>query len=184
MLRCCIARCTNARLISLFREHFDHMPIMKRNLLLKLCSMSPCSWWRDRRSQWARRRKIEFVELLEAPWVMPEYENPAGSLIADGFRSVGIPPLKARVVSNSLAIRIRLVETRGFLTMLPGSMLHFGANRLPVKALPITLPIRSQPYEIVTLKNRTLSPVAKTFIECLRIMAKPLTKGRHRPARS
>jgi DNA-binding transcriptional LysR family regulator len=126
-------------------------------------------------SPWIRRRKIELEELLDAPWVMPEYDNPAGSLIADGFRSEGIP-LKARVVSNSLAIRIRLVATQGFLTMLPGSMLHFGANRLPVKALPVSLPIKSQKYEIVTLKNRTLSPVTKTFIERLRSLARPLNK--------
>lgn len=128
-------------------------------------------------SRWARQRKIELAELLDAPWVIPEYDNPAGALIAEGFRSEGIS-LKARVVSNSLAVRIRLVATMGFLTMLPGSMLHFGARRLPVKALPISLPIRSQRYEIVTLKNRTLSPIAKTFIESIRIVARPLSKGR------
>jgi DNA-binding transcriptional LysR family regulator len=130
------------------------------------------------KSHWARRRKIDFAELLDAPWVMPEYDNPAGFLIAEGFRSQGIP-LKARVVSNSLAIRIRLVATKGFLTMLPGSMLHFGAKRLPVKALPVTLPIKSQQYEIVTLKGRTLNAATKTFIECLRAAVKPLTKRRH-----
>lgn len=125
------------------------------------------------KSQWARRRKIKFADLLDAPWVLPEYDNPAGSLIADGLRSEGMP-LKARVVSNSLAVRIRLVSTQGFLTMLPGSMLHFGANRLPVKVLPVALPIKSQKYEIVTLTDRTLSPVAKTFIEALRTLARPL----------
>jgi len=157
-----------------FRSNADHdkefvsQTLFDESLFVVAGSQSP----------WARRRKIELAELLEAPWVMPEYDNPAGSLIADGFRSEGIPPLKAQVVSNSLAIRIRLCVTKGFLTMLPGSMLHFGANRLPVKALPVRLPIKSQPYEIVTLKNRTLSPVAKTFIECLRSIAKPLTKGR------
>jgi DNA-binding transcriptional LysR family regulator len=130
------------------------------------------------KSHWARRRKIELAELLDVPWVMPEYDNPAGSLIADGFRSEGIL-LKARVVSNSLAVRIRLVATKGFLTMLPGSMLHFGAKGLPVRALPVTLPIKSQKYEIVTLKNRTLSPVAMTFIESLRAMAKSLNKSPH-----
>jgi DNA-binding transcriptional LysR family regulator len=129
-------------------------------------------------SQWARRRKIELAELLEALWVLPESDTPPGSLIAEGFRSLGIPPLKARVVSNSLAVRIRLVVAKGFLTILPGSMLHFGADRLPVRALPITLPMKSQPIEIVTLRNRTLSPVARTFIECLRTAAKPLAKGR------
>jgi len=127
-------------------------------------------------SHWARRRKIELAELLDAPWVFPEHDNPAGTLIVEGLRSKGIP-LKARVISNSLAIRTRLVATQGFLTMLPGSMLHFGAKRLPVKALPVALPIKSQKYEIVTLKNRTPSPVAKTFIETLCIVARPLRKG-------
>jgi len=130
------------------------------------------------RSPWARRQKIELAELLEAPWVLPGSDTPPGLLIAEGFRSIGMPPLKARVVSASLAVRIRLVVTKGFLTMLPGSMLHFGAKRLPVKVLPVTLPMKSQPIEIVTLKNRTLSPVAMTFIECLHTIAKPLTKGR------
>jgi DNA-binding transcriptional LysR family regulator len=128
-------------------------------------------------SFWARRRKVTLDELLQSPWVLPAQDNPAGAIIAEGFRAMGIPPLKARIFSNSLAIRIRLVVNNDFLTMLPGSMLHFGAGRLPVKALPITLPMKSQPIEIVTLKNRTLSPVAKTFIECLRLVAKPLAKG-------
>jgi DNA-binding transcriptional LysR family regulator len=133
-------------------------------------------------SHWARRRKIELAELLDAPWVFPEYDNPAGALIAEGLRSKGVP-LRARVISNSLAIRLRLVATQGFLTMLPGSMLHFGAKRLPVKALPVVLPIKSQKYEIVTLKNRTLSPVAKTFIETLCSVARPLRKGSWRGRR-
>jgi DNA-binding transcriptional LysR family regulator len=130
--------------------------------------------------QWARRRKIELAELLDAPWVLPEPETPPGSVIAQGFRSMGLPPLKARVVSNSLTVRIRLVVANEFLTMLPSSMLHFGAKRLPVKALAVKLPMRSQPIEIVTLKNRALSPVAETFIGCLRTIAKPLAKGRAR----
>jgi DNA-binding transcriptional LysR family regulator len=128
-------------------------------------------------SLWVRRRKIELAELLDAPWVLPEYENPAGSLIADGFRSAGIA-LKPRVVSNSLAIRLRLVTDQGFLTMLPSSMLELGAKRLFVKALPVNLPIKSQKYEIVTVKDRSLSPATMTFIEALRATAKPLNKAR------
>jgi hypothetical protein len=67
-----------------------------------------------------------------------------------------------------------------FLTILPGSMLHFGAKRLPVKALPITVSMKAQPIDIVTLKNRTLSPVAKTFIDYLRTITKPLAEGQSR----
>jgi DNA-binding transcriptional LysR family regulator len=109
---------------------------------------------------------------------LPAHDNPAGMLIGEAFRSMRIPQFRAQVYSNSLTIRIRLTANSGFLTMLPGSMLHFGAKRLPVKALPITVPIRTQPIGIVTLKNRTLTPVAKGFIECLRVAATPMTKGR------
>ena len=129
-------------------------------------------------SQWTRRRRIELTDLLKARWVLPAHDNPAGVLIADAFRSMRIPQFRAQVYSNSLAIRIRLTANSGFLTMLPGSMLHFGAKRLPVKVVPVTMPIRTQPIEIVTLKNRTLSPVAKGFIECLRATATPMTKSR------
>jgi DNA-binding transcriptional LysR family regulator len=129
-------------------------------------------------SQWTRRRKIELTELLKARWVLPAHDNPAGVLIAEAFRSMRIPQFRAQVYSNSLAIRIQLTANNGFLTMLPGSMLHFAAKRLPVKVVPITMPIRTQPIEIVTLKNRTLSPVTKRFIECLRAAAKPMTRGR------
>lgn len=129
-----------------------------------------------KRSRWAHRRKIDLAELVDEPWVMPEHDNAVGILIADAFRSIGMAPLKAQVVSNSMAVRTRLVATKGFLTLLPGSMLHFGAKRLAVKPLPVTLPMKSQPIEIVTLKNRSLSPVAEMFIDCLRTVAKPLAK--------
>jgi hypothetical protein len=44
--------------------------------------------------------------------------------------------------------------------------------------LPVRLPMQSQPIEIVTLKHRTSSPVAETFIERPRTIAKPLSEAR------
>jgi DNA-binding transcriptional LysR family regulator len=43
-----------------------------------------------------------------------------------------------------------------------------------LKALPIELPIPPRPIGIVTLKNRTPSPLATLFIECARRLSKPL----------
>jgi hypothetical protein len=45
-----------------------------------------------------------------------------------------------------------------------------------MKVLPIELPTARVPNGIVTLKNRTLSPVAQLFIDCARQVAKPLVK--------
>jgi hypothetical protein len=37
-----------------------------------------------------------------------------------------------------------------------------------IKALPIDLPTTRRPIAVVTLKNRTVSPVAQVFIDCAR----------------
>ena len=61
--------------------------------------------------------------------------------------------------------------------MLPLSMLRFGKH-LPLKSLPVDIPTNSisppYPTAIITLKNRTLSPLAQLFIACARETAKPL----------
>jgi DNA-binding transcriptional LysR family regulator len=55
-------------------------------------------------------------------------------------------------------------------------MLRFPINSIELKALPVELPLPRVPVGIVTLKNRTLSPVARLFIEHAREIAKPLAK--------
>ena len=66
--------------------------------------------------------------------------------------------------------------------MLPSTVpsLHAGSELL--KVLPVELPPCAWPVEIVTLKNRTLSPVADRFVECAREFAKSFAgaHGRHR----
>jgi DNA-binding transcriptional LysR family regulator len=49
---------------------------------------------------------------------------------------------------------------------------------LQLKLLSIKLPRWQVPYVIVTLKNRTLSPMAQVFIDHVREVAKPLAEGR------
>lgn len=49
-------------------------------------------------------------------------------------------------------------------------------RRLDLKVLPIRLPPDRLPIGIVTLKNRTLSPVAQLFIEVAREVARPRAK--------
>jgi hypothetical protein len=47
-------------------------------------------------------------------------------------------------------------------------MLRFGAGRLGVQTLPVKLRASPWPVGIVTLKDRTISPVAQLFIEEVR----------------
>ena len=121
---------------------------------------------------WSARRKIDPAHLLGEPWTLSEPDNVAASFIADTFRLARLKPPKPQVVSNSVAVRMRLVETGKFLSVVPASMLHFGAGRLWIKRLPINLPVNSPPAEIITPKNRTPRAVARIFLDELRAFSK------------
>ncbi len=79
------------------------------------------------------------------------------------------------MVSFSLPLHYHLLATGHFVTMLPVSMLRFGRH-LPLKLLPIETSGNPYPTGIITLKNRTLSPLAQLFIDCARQVAKPMAK--------
>ena len=67
---------------------------------------------------------------------------------------------------------------RGYLTILPESALWFPAAHPRIKMAPVELSLRPMPIGIFTLKNRTLSPAARLFIDSVREVAKPPAKGR------
>jgi hypothetical protein len=46
-------------------------------------------------------------------------------------------------------------------------------------ASPVELPVTRRTMAIVVLKKRTLSPIAQLFIETIRAIAKPQTKGKN-----
>jgi DNA-binding transcriptional LysR family regulator len=54
------------------------------------------------------------------------------------------------------------------------SFLIFHAEHALIRKLPVDLPTTLRQIGIITLKNRTLSPLAQLFIDCAREIAKPL----------
>ena len=126
---------------------------------------------------WARRRRIELAELVNEPWVLPPPESVLGSVAMEAFRASGLDYPRATVVTIPPEVRISLLATGRFLTIFPVSVLRFPTRRPELKVLPVELPMARVPVGIVTLKNRTLSPVAQLFIEHAREVAKPLAKG-------
>ena len=125
-----------------------------------------------------RRRKIKLAELVNEPWTLPRPESGIGETLNDIFRSCGLDASPAVVLCNSIHMQLNLLATGRFLTLLPRSVLHFGANRISIKLLPIELAVEFAPVGIVTLRNRTISPVAQLFFESARLVARPLARSR------
>jgi len=125
-------------------------------------------------NRWTRRRKIKLSELINEPWCLPPPESFPGQRIAMAFRASKLELPRVNVMTSSTHLTQRMLATGRFLSTLPGSLMHFSARSLALKVLPVEPPIESWPVGIVTLKNRTLSPVAQLFIDCARKLSKPL----------
>jgi DNA-binding transcriptional LysR family regulator len=127
---------------------------------------------------WSRRRKVDLSELANECWAIPPADTPAGALVADLFRARGLkfPPRGA--ARGYVHLICSLVARGPFLGILPSSLLHFGSNLPRVKILPVKLSMPPLPVGIMTLKKRTISPVAQLFIDHVRELATPLAKQR------
>jgi DNA-binding transcriptional LysR family regulator len=128
------------------------------------------------RARWASRRKVDLAQLIDEPWILspPNTWNYMG--ISEAFRSRGLVMPKIRVLSSSLHVNAHLLANGPFITALAKSL----ADQSSLKALPVELPARPWRVAIVTLKNRTLSPVVDRFVECAREVAKTIVGSARR----
>jgi DNA-binding transcriptional LysR family regulator len=134
-------------------------------------------------SPWVRRRRIELAELVNERWVLPPPDTLVGLLVADLFRARGLP-LPSKGVIGGLQMNDSLLATGRYLGMYSRSLLRLKSRQWEIKALPVDLPLQSSAVAIVTLKRRTLSPVARLFIDGARAMAKSLKLDTEAPKRS
>jgi len=126
------------------------------------------------RSPWARRRRIRLAELVNEPWIFASNQV-IRELIAEAFKAHGLEVPQERVSASSIVLRNHLLATGRFLTVLPDSVLRYNAKRWSLKALPIDLGVKPRSVAMVTLKNRTLSPVVQLFVEQVRAVAKTMS---------
>ena len=123
-------------------------------------------------STWAQRRKIRLAELVDAEWVLSPFDSLYGSVAAEAFRAAGLNVPRATVFSTSTPVRSALLASGRFLSIVQASIVRFGSGSTNLKVLPIDLPTTRRPIGVITLKNRTLNPVAQLFIDCAREVAK------------
>jgi DNA-binding transcriptional LysR family regulator len=128
------------------------------------------------KSPWVRKRRVELAELIDEAWVLPAPDSSVGSFVGEAFRAGGLDYPRPAVVAFAYEVRVSLLATNRYLTILPESVLHFPATHPRLRRVPVELRLKRMPIGIVTLKGRTLSPAAQLFIDCAREVAKPLVK--------
>jgi len=127
-----------------------------------------------RQSRWARRRKVDLAELVDEPWVLTESDTLSHLRLAEAFAARGLGMPKTILLTISTHLRANLAASGRYIATFPNSTLRAYGDRFSLKALPISFPARPWPAVIVTLKNRTLSPVVERFIHHVRDFTQPM----------
>lgn len=122
-------------------------------------------------NRWAGRRRVTLAELIEEPWCLAP--SPVGSLVNEGFRTAGLKAPRIAVTTTTSHLLFHLLESGRFVGHFGDRLLSFYVNRFALKKLPIELPVQPFAVAIITVKNRTISPVAQLFIDYAREVAKP-----------
>lgn len=125
---------------------------------------------------WARRRRIRLPELVNEPWTWPPPGSIYNSLVVDAFRASGLEPPRPAIYSHAVNLRTSLAATSPVLAVVAAGVMSIPGKYLSIRKLPVELPTTRREVHLVTLRKRTLSPLAQRFIDCAREIALSLRK--------
>jgi DNA-binding transcriptional LysR family regulator len=150
-------------------------PFAEEDLVAERVLKDPSGVVVGRQSKWARYSTLNLADLANETWILPPPDTFPGSATANLFRESGLNMPRTPLTTLSIHLCCRLAATGRFVTLLPSSIVRFSGRDLSLKMLLVKLPPRPPlQVAIVTLKNRTLSPAAEMFIECVREVSKSI----------
>jgi DNA-binding transcriptional LysR family regulator len=124
---------------------------------------SPLAVMAARTHSLLRRKKLSLGDLMDEKWTLAPSGSFLGRVVADLFHRRQLPLPPTVVTSMSVNMRLSLVASGGFLTVLPRLMLRYPSHRAWLRALDIDLNDSSQPIVYITLKRRRSGGALKLF---------------------
>jgi DNA-binding transcriptional LysR family regulator len=117
------------------------------------------------RNPLVRRRSLKLGDLMEEPWTMPHPFVIPGSPIVEIFREARLDLPRMLVLCDSVQMQAALLAAGRYVSFFPASLVRFAGKRYAIKVLPIELKRQPPPVGVITLNNRSLSPMSRLFID-------------------
>lgn len=123
-----------------------------------------------------RRRKLQLAELMDQRWTQQPIDSVFGSLVTQAFRAAGLAPPRLTIATMSYTLRNELLATGRYLSVVPSFSVKLPGKHAALRALAVEFPDATHPVVVITLKGRSLSPLAQLFLDRVRAMVRPLTR--------
>lgn len=124
---------------------------------------------------WTRRRKIDLAELVDEPWIMQGPETLNYRRLRAAFEARGLALPRSNLVTLSTSLRVHFLANGPYISAIARSL----ALQHALVQLPVDLPKWEFSISLVTLKNRTLTPVVEHFIEFAHLAGKEFRDAQH-----
>jgi DNA-binding transcriptional LysR family regulator len=125
----------------------------------------------DHRHRLLRRKPISLADLMNEPWIHSPSDSLLGRSVKAVFSKNKLMLPAAAVTTSSIYMRLTLLATGRFLSILPVTMLRHPSNRAWLRALPVDLG-DSGSAACITLKKRRPAGAVKLFVEESRAVCK------------
>jgi DNA-binding transcriptional LysR family regulator len=121
-----------------------------------------------------QKRKLRLADLMREQWTLSPPDSFLGRAVVDLFRRHKLPLPPTVVTTISIYMRLNLLASGRFVTMLPMQILRHRSNSAWLRALNVDLGETSAPITSVTLKRRRAAGAVKLFQQASRDVCKAM----------
>jgi DNA-binding transcriptional LysR family regulator len=135
----------------------------------------------------ARKRKLDWPEILDQQWILPESGTPMRSAVEALFHRHGRRPDECLIESSSIQFNVGLLNSHELLWVLSADIAAYFQRLRVLQVLNLPLMTGPSPFVLVYPRDRRLSPAAERLADCLKDAAREIsasfTSGRADRAR-
>jgi DNA-binding transcriptional LysR family regulator len=128
----------------------------------------------ERRHPLLRHKKLSLADLMREQWTLSPPDSFLGRTGVDLFRRHKLPLPATVVTTMSIYMRLNLLASGRFVTMLPMQILRHRSNSALLLALNVDFGETSAPIASVTLKGRRAGGAIKLFQQASRDVCKAI----------
>ena len=133
------------------------------DLAAEVLFKAPLAVLADRRHPLVNRKKLALADTMQEAWTLSPPDSFLGRVVVDVFRRRKLELPATVVTTLSIHMRLNLLASGRFLTMLPLRMVRQRANKAWLRALNIDFPDSAGPIALITVSKRRVSGALKLF---------------------
>lgn len=138
------------------------------DLAVEVLFKAPLAVLTDRRHPLMNRKRLSLEDTMQEAWTLSPPDSFLGRVVADVFRRRNLELPATVVTTLSIHMRLDLLASGRFLTMLPQRMVSQRANRAWLRALKVDLPDSAGAIALITVKRRSIGGALKLFQKACR----------------